>query len=362
YHLLKSLKFSKNLAFVATLLFLISTPLIYVSNYFTPHCLFLFINLVAFYFFFKKDKYLHLLSIPLILTTAMFGIYVFITVSFLLVNIFYWEKHRGLSFALAIIILIFALASSPFNWFIPSQDYPQLLISDFGGDIGIGVSSIILAFFGFLQTWKQKYRFLPVYIAAIALLIAAKYFYFATIYLNIFIVLFAAKSLNELLSKRWELTFIKQLSVIVLLCTFLFSSLSLVERIANDEPSDGIVKSLVFLSNKESGVVFSHPEKGFWINYYAQKPVFIDRMNRDAVHMNITKSIYYSRDFKNSTKLLDEYEIKYMWIDEKMINGQVWTKPEQGLLFLFENRNLFTRIYEKAGIEIWEYHPEQQTI
>jgi len=344
YILLKSLGFKKDISSIATLLFLISTPFIYVSNFFTPHFLFLFINLAAFYLFFRKDRYVYLFSIPLFLATALFGVYTFVTILFLL---------------LSIIILVFTLTSLPINWFTPDQPYLQLLISDFGGDIGVGISALILAFFGFLQTWKQKYKFLFVYFAIILLFVASKYLYYANIYLNIPIVVFAAIALNELLNKKWVLKFIKQVAIIALFCTFLFSAISFMDRIVNEQPSDSIVKSLTFLRTQTNGVVFSHPDKGFWINYYSSKPVFIDRLGKNPILENITKTLYYSRDFKNSTKLFDEHKIRYIWIDEQMKNGQVWTKPEQGLLFLFVDKRLFTRIYNKKGIEIWEYHPEQ---
>ena len=162
--------------------------------------------------------------------------------------------------------------------------------------------------------------------------------------------------------KKKSIFTVTAVSLIALVCTFLFSSISFADRIANDNPTDEIVKSLVFLRDKEQGVVFSHPDRGFWIQYYADKPVFIDNLNKDYMLANATKNIYYSRDYANSTKYFNEYNIRYFWIDEKMKNGLVWTKPEQGLLFLFENEKLFTRIFNKAGIEIWEYHPEQQTI
>jgi hypothetical protein len=233
------------------------------------------------------------------------------------------------------------------------------LVSDFGGDIGIGISALILAVFGFIHTWKKKYNYLLIYFATVLLFAAGKYLYFANIYLNIPIVIFAATALNELLSKRWELKFIKQIAVIAVMCTFLFSAVSVVDRIAEEQPNDSVVKSLVFLKTKDNGIVLSHPDKGFWINYYADKQTFIDRLTKDNHTINITKILYYSRDFKNSTKLLDEHNIKYIWIDEQMKNSQVWTKPEQGLLFLFVDKTLFTKIYDRQGVEIWEYSPKQ---
>ena len=43
-----------------------------------------------------------------------------------------------------------------------------------------------------------------------------------------------------------------------------------------------------------------------------------------------------------------------IWIDSQMKDGQVWTKEDEGLLFLFSNKETFRRVYNKEGIEIWE--------
>jgi hypothetical protein len=360
YFLLGELGFRKDVAGIATLLLLVSTPFIYVSNMFTPHALFLLINLTAFYLYFRKDRHLYLLSIPLFLVTGLFGAYSFITLIFLVLCTIIFERNRGLSFSLAIVVLLLAFASSPLSWFRPEQGYLQLLVSDFGGSVGIGVSALILAFFGFLKTWKNKYQFFPVYVAVILLFAASKYLFFATIYLNLPIVVFAAKAMNELLTEKWALKFIKQISVIALACTFLFSAVSFVNRIYEEQPSDVVVKSLVFLRGRDQGVVFSHQSKGFWISHYSNKPVFIDRMSINPHLENISNQVYYSRSYQNTTKIFDEHNIRYIWIDGQMKNGQVWTKPEQGLLFLFLDKKVFAQIYENKGIEIWEYLPVQQ--
>ena len=70
---------------------------------------------------------------------------------------------------------------------------------------------------------------------------------------------------------------------------------------------------------------------------------------------NDTNTIFYSRSLEQTTSLLDKYNVKYIWIDKKMNSGLVWTKKDQGLLFLFRNKETFKNIYSYSEIEIWEY-------
>jgi hypothetical protein len=37
-----------------------------------------------------------------------------------------------------------------------------------------------------------------------------------------------------------------------------------------------------------------------------------------------------------------------------MRKGLVWTKEDEGLLFLFSNKDEFRKVYDREGIEIWK--------
>ncbi|MBR9691538.1 hypothetical protein GOV06_02025, partial [Candidatus Woesearchaeota archaeon] len=70
---------------------------------------------------------------------------------------------------------------------------------------------------------------------------------------------------------------------------------------------------------------------------------------------NDSNTTFYSRNLKTTRSILDKYNIRYIWIDPKMKQGQVWTREEQGILFLFRNSETFKKLYSKDDIEIWEY-------
>ena len=71
-----------------------------------------------------------------------------------------------------------------------------------------------------------------------------------------------------------------------------------------------------------------------------------------------SNNLFYNRSLKETKKLLNKYNISYIWIDNEMKEGLVWTKEKQGLLFSLRNKEIFKNIYSKEGVEIWMYAGE----
>ena len=68
----------------------------------------------------------------------------------------------------------------------------------------------------------------------------------------------------------------------------------------------------------------------------------------------ISEEIFQSRDLKTVVSLLSQNNIRYIFIDEKMKEGLVWKRPDQGMLLLLKNNETFKNIYDQDNMEIWE--------
>jgi len=103
----------------------------------------------------------------------------------------------------------------------------------------------------------------------------------------------------------------------------------------------------------------SHFSNSFWIQKIAERPTFIDpTLKNNPLYdplFNTTDIIFYSRNIDITTSLLNKNNITYIWIDKDMKNQKVWTKPDQGLLFLLENSKIFKKVYDRDSIEIWKF-------
>ena len=64
--------------------------------------------------------------------------------------------------------------------------------------------------------------------------------------------------------------------------------------------------------------------------------------------------MFYSRKIKDTKQLLDAYKIKYIFITPEMTSGLVWTRPDEGMLFLLKHSSVFNHVYNSSGIDIYE--------
>jgi hypothetical protein len=248
-----------------------------------------------------------------------------------------------------------------FDLISENQPYVQALLSDLGSFTGFSIFAIILSLIGLGISWRKKYGYLPAYLTIIILILASIFNSKYHLFLNYFISFFAGIGYMGLIGRKWALKSIKNLTILVIICGLLFSTISHITRISNIQPDTNVKKSLVWLKNNSNpkDIVLSHHTRGFWIEYYSQRPTYADNLVRYAPDLNdrLNKSnmIFYSRNLIYTDELLKASNIRYIYVDDEMKDGLVWEKENQGLLFLFRNNETFKNVYTHSGIEIWQY-------
>ena len=139
----------------------------------------------------------------------------------------------------------------------------------------------------------------------------------------------------------------------------IFSALSYAKQTADSLPNKDIVEGLSLIeTDSDQKTVFSHYSNGYWINYLAKKPNVMDISFAYAPNLQRSyedsQNLFYSRDLKNSTEILERYDIGYIFITPEMKEGKVWHEDEEGLLFLLEFSKNFRMVYAQKGVEVWE--------
>ena len=367
YSILKKLKLELKTRFLTGLLFIISPIFIYFFTLPNTHSVPFFLNLLAFYFLLSKERYF-IISIISFILLPLFGLSHAI-VGFLAILSYGLSNKKAMpKFTVLFIVL---LASSlikyiPFYSKYPLPHIPSFInftvfnsfISDFGAPIAFGIFTLFLSLLG-LITIKKNYQNIIFYFLSALLLISSYYFIHLRMYINLLFAFLVANAIFIFIKRRWKLKLIKQLTLLAIICGLLFSTVSYINRISNTDPNTEIISSLEWLHNQPSGVVFTHYEKGFWIETIANKPVIMDELFDYAPEVeqryNDSMTIFNSRNLKTTTQLLDKYNITYIWIDKKMKTGQVWEKENQGLLFLLKNSERFKSVYDLDEVEIWTY-------
>lgn len=365
FHLiLKKLRFRLKIRSLSLLILIISPAFITTFTSSSPHCFAILVFLLALYLFLQQKRSFIFLSSLIFITNIFFSFFnVLVTALFLFFYGIYEKKRSRLCFMLCFFILLSGFIYHYPN-FVTETVYTKSVLADFLSDLGAGIGfgffNIILAGLGFVIKWREKKR-LPLFYALTIFFLLSFFFLRAhgNAYLNLVLALFASLGFMWLIEFRWEISLLKNLTVIVIVCGLTFSSLSYLSRVSVSMPHENIVQSLRWLHSYASpeDIVLSHYSYGFWIEYFTKNKAFMDDFktpNHEKILADYD-TILYSRSLKKTSRLLSEYNIKYIWVSDEMKSGLVWSREEEGLLFLFRNSETFKKVYDKSGIEIWEY-------
>ncbi len=332
-----------------------------------PHALAVPLYLVGFYLL-SSSKSISLspkilLGFVVLVTTILFGIFNFVLLIILLLGYYTVERRRMMVFFL-VLAFSFIFSFVYYLIFSFSGSLVSVLVSDLGGS-GFGVFSLVLLVAGVILCWKDRYSFFLPF--AVLLYLFTMLFLFrmpVVAYLGFIVAIFAGEGLYRLLNMDWNLPLIKRLTVLLVLCGLLFSYVAFSTRMYNLGPDPGVIESMEALGDMEPGLVLSHYSNGFWIEYFAEKPVLLDGFSvlDSQKRLEDSQRIFMSRDIDETTRLLSKYNIRYIFIDEPMIEGEVWSRKDEGLLFLLRNRDVFENVFDSQGAEIFEYKPPQQRI
>lgn len=369
YLILRRLDLGRFVSIASAVILMMSPAFIYTFSC-LQDSMAIMLTLLGIYLITCRRKLLTALSFLSFLTAALFSVFnsLVIVAPFIIYSLI-TKKQKKLSIMLLVVLaaaeaLIYAIKPASFfsELELTSPNILKEIISDIGGLSGIGVFCFILAIIGFFYSWKDKKRYYTAYIM-MALLLASFYLIggFAFAYLNFYLSVFAAIGLFMINEIRWEMKMIKNLTLMIVACGFLFSMLSFSARLADMPPDNNMMNGLNWLkeNSKVSDILVSHYSNGYLIEYASGRPVLIDsyissipgfeRKYLDA------DSLFYSSELNQAKSIMDRYGIRYIIITEDMKEGEVWENKNSGLLYLLRNKDTFKNIYGSKEIEIWKY-------
>jgi uncharacterized membrane protein len=183
----------------------------------------------------------------------------------------------------------------------------------------------------------------------------------AIVYSNFVVSILAGIALATLIKMKWKLKVIRNISILLLFCGLLFSSVSYTVRIAEAQPNNELIQALDWIreNSNEGDVVFSHYANGFWVESRALRPVVLDSLSDYSSEfeqrLSDSNTIFSSWDIEKTKKKLSEYDVEFILITNDMYEGLVWEEPEQELAYLLRNSETFKKEYENSYVGVWRY-------
>ena len=195
-------------------------------------------------------------------------------------------------------------------------------ISDFGGRYGLGLFIIILAFFGLMEVWKEKYRHLQLYLSLIALFILAALDIRMLSLASMPLCALAAIGILGEIRAEWQSVVIKTLTILILVCGIVFSAFSYATFLSRDMPNSEVIGAITKLKEMPQGIVLSEGTRVFWAEAAGKGFIADDWL----LHM---------RSPEEAKKTINDKSIKYIWIDKDM-EYTIWESEDEGMLYLLK--------------------------
>ena len=363
--IIKKLTKKRSTANLASIIFILSPIFIYLfafpNNAYIP----VFINLLITYLVLNQKPNIFILLLCLLI--PLFGISHTIILFMLFILLPFYKKQTRKNLLLPSI----ALVISSLFYYVPfylkygiliNQTFTTVnifnsFITDFGAIISFSLFFIMMSIMGLFMT-NKSHDTLPIYIGSIIALILSYTFVTLRFYINFILVFIVTIALIQIIKRRWKLHNLKNIAILVIICGLIFPTISYIDRISNSEPSMAKIDSLNWLKDQPQGIVLSHYSNGYWIESIASKQTLMnpDLSNKETLQRyEDSKVIFNSHRLSDTQEKLNQYSIKYIFIDQEMKKGLVWEKDSQGLLLLLSESGQFQQIYTLDGIEIWTY-------
>jgi len=364
YLIFKKFKLSRGTLSAICYFLLLSPPLIYISNYLGYSTIPFFLNLLAFYFIVTQKSILRLVSFLIYLTLPFFG---FIHVFFgMILLLFYFLKYEKLSkfFPFLAIVFVASVINLKFltKFGFGAVSYPARdLIFAISGSYGFSIFLIFLFIFGISLIWKNgKYKNNFVYLFILINLLVLSLNFKYIVYANLILVVVAAYGLKNVYKMKWSSLLIKNLTIIILISGVIFSGFSFIHENSDISPTPQLKNALEFLNDKTNprDVILSHQMYGVYINSIAKRKNFVDSNSAYApqsdTRLYTLDKLFYSKSLDFALESFSEFKISYILITPEMKNGLVWSRNNEGLLYLLKNNpDVFKMIYNNEGVEIW---------
>lgn len=260
----------------------------------------------------------------------------------------------------AVSLPAFLQAESP----LFSRQVPVVFaISDFGSTTGLSVFAWLLAGVGLVRCWRWKARYFVSLVASMVLLVAALFVPAAIVSAHVVASFLAGRALSFFITRKWSFDDIRTMTLLVLVCGLLFSTLSHGLILAKGGPTNEIRDAAIAVRDAvpASARLLAHPQDGFWLAYWSGKQVLLDGWLAQTPQVNerwaMAQAVWHSDDVMKLRPVLLKNRIGGIVLTREMREGLVWDFPDEGVLELVQNSETFKNVHRSSSVEVWAVLP-----
>ncbi len=233
------------------------------------------------------------------------------------------------------------------------------VLIELGSTTGYSMPLIILSAIGLFTWWEKGIDRTLITTSLIAAFTISIFLPELRLITAFTLAIFAGIGINQLATREWELKKIKYLALLILFCIILFSAIITINTQLTQITKQEVEAARFLSSANTNGTILSTEEKGFMIQYLSGKETFLD--GETYKHVNyiekkeITQKIFYTRRLNDLEQLLNENNIKYIYIYEDMRQGKIWSGRDEGLLFFLTYSEKFLQLFDNEEVQIYKY-------
>jgi hypothetical protein len=249
-------------------------------------------------------------------------------------------------------VLFVILVLFPFPPFLRGITGIPGVLGDLGGIFGISIFVMLLISVAAIVLWSNKAKYYSIFALLAALFISCLFLPELSIYANVFASGLAGFALAWLQSRKWELHFLRDVSLLVLFCGLLFSAVSHIALISDYPPTGEFFESL----DIDKGLILTHPKYGFWLESAGFSVVadpYVNYRPDAESRLESLDNIFHTNSIKDAKKILSHYDVDYVLITSEMTEGLVWDDDESGLAFLMRNPETFKIVRNTDKVDLW---------
>jgi hypothetical protein len=236
------------------------------------------------------------------------------------------------------------------------QNFLQENIVGLGAITGFNVFVLLVAGIGIISSWQHKRRHLWLYVMVVLTLLASWIMPGYKPLLNLGVAVFAAYGVMALFERKWQITIIRNLTILLLMVGIIYSSFNYVQQLSFGGPDKATIHALgdLKLKSNPGEVVLSHFRNGYWIEYFSERPALLTEQSSDVL-FNQTKAIFISRNITAIDEFFDGHRITYVYIDNRTMALMKDANNNLGLPFVMENSERFAKVVAYPDIVVYRY-------